>query len=167
MAAAAHSFPGYNNLLTTKSANYSNLSGSTKLGAVLISAGTFNWVAATQAYTTLAQFIANAGSGGGGALTESTGTGYSRGTLSSVTCSTSGLVTTLSHAALTYTASTITALYLVVYDFTLNTTNPNNNTADASHQLVAYQDFGGPETDTAGTWSFTPSGSGLVTWTAS
>lgn len=165
MTAVGHTFPNYTQLMSAKSSSFSALNASTKLGCALIHVGsTFNWVAATQAYTTMSQFIANAGSGGGGALTEETGAGYSRQTLGSVTCSTSGLVTTLTCAPVTLTTSTISAVYAVFFDFTTTGIGSAN---DATNFLLAYQDFGGTFTDTAGTFTFTPAGTGLATWTAS
>ena len=166
MTAAGHTFPNYNQLMGTKAASISSLNGSIKIGAALIHVGsTFNWVAATQAYTTMSQFLANAGSGGGGALTEETGAGYSRQVVSSPTLSTSGLVTTFTTATpLSWTSSTISAVYLVLFDFTTTGIGSAN---DATNMLLAYQDFGGTETDTAGTFTFTPNASGLATWTAS
>jgi hypothetical protein len=167
MAAAGHTFPNYTQLLATKSSSVTNLAGSNRLGSLLVHVGgTFNWVAATQAYTTVSQFIANAGSGGGGALTEETGTGYSRQALVSPTLTTSGLVTTLTTATpLSWTTSTISAVYLLIFDFTTGGSIGTGN--DATSVLLAYQDFGGTETDTAGTFTFTPNAAGLATWTAS
>lgn len=165
MTAAGHTFPNFTQLMSAKSSSFSALNGSVKLGCALIHVGsTFNWVAATQAYTTMSQFIANSGSGGGGALTEETGSGYSRQTLGSVTCSTSGLVTSLGCGAITLTSSTISAVYAVFFDFTTTGIGSAN---DATNFLVAYQDFGGTETDTAGTFTFTPAAGVLATWTAS
>jgi len=160
MAAAAHVFPAFTQLEST-AAGFTSLNASTKLVAGLVHVGsTFNWVAATEAYVTVADFLANAGSGGGGALTEESGAGYSRQVLTSVTCTTSGLVTTLTCAPIVWTTSTISAVYLFIYDKT-------TDTSDSTRKLVCYQDFGGTFTDTAGTFTFTPNASGLVTWTSS
>ena len=105
MTAAAHIFPnftqqmgefkagGATSQITLTNAN----SGVVDTLKVALFTGTFYWVAATEAYTTIAQFLANAGSGGGGALTEvsNSGTGYSRSALTGVTYTTTGLVNTL------------------------------------------------------------------------
>ena len=160
MAAAGHAFPGYDQTITEKTGSFSALNGSTTIGALLISStsATLLWNSTSQAQTTVSGLLA---SGSGSALTEVSGGGYARiNPVSSVTCSTSGLVTTLSCAALTWSSSTISATYLVFYDFTVNTN-------DTTRVLICYQDFGGTFADTAGTFTFTPSGSGIATWTAS
>lgn len=164
MAAAGHTFPNYTQLLTAKSASVSAINASTKLGALLVHstspAVTFNSTA--QAFGTVANFMAGSGAG---ALTEETGSGYSRQALGSVTCTTSGLVTSVGCANLVWTSSTISATYLLVFDFTAGGTIVTAN--DATSVVLAYQDFGGTETDTAGTFTFSPASGVLATWTAS
>jgi hypothetical protein len=159
MAAAGHTFPNYTQLLTAKSASVSALQGSTSLVAMLIASSSpalaFN--ATSEAFTTVTSLLAGSGAG---ALTEVSGGGYTRISLGTVACSTSGLVTTLTCAPLVWTSSTISATYLVIYDATVNTN-------DGTRVVLAYQDFGGTEADTAGTFTFTPASNVIATWTAS
>lgn len=163
MAAAAHVFPNYTQDMATKAAGFSSLSGSTKLAVALIhsTSPAITWNATSEAWTTMANFLANAGS----ALTEETGTGYSRQTLTGVTCATSGLVTTLDCNDPSWASSTISATYAVFFDFTTGGTSAAAN--DATSQVLAYWDFGGTFTDTAGLFTLTINASGLVTWTSS
>ena len=90
----AHVWPSAHQLLLTKTWNWNN---SDTLVVGLIASGTFNWVAGTYGYTTVANLLANGGSGGGGALTEVTGgaSNYTRQALTSVSVSTTGLYTSL------------------------------------------------------------------------
>lgn len=160
MTAAGHTWPNFTQIMTGAT-GFTALASSTKLVAGLVHVGsTFNWVASSQAYATVADFLTNAGASAGGLLTEEAGSGYSRQVLTSVTCTTSGLVTTLSCAPLVWTTSTISSVYLFVYDKTTDTN-------DTTRKLLCYQDFGGTETDTAGTFTFTPNAAGIATWTAS
>lgn len=163
MAAAGHTFPNFNQVLTSKT-GFTALNASTKIGCALIASGTLAWNSTSQAQTTMAGLLASGS--GSGALTEvnTSGTGYTRQTLGSVVCSTTGLVTTLTSAAVTLTASTFSALFAVFFDFSAVGIGSAN---DSSNILIAYQDFGGAEADSAGTWTFTPNASGLATWTAS
>lgn len=156
MAVTAHAFPGLTQSIGTKTQNLS--SDTLKVG---LATGTFNWVAATQAYTFVSQFLANAGSGGGGALTEEAGTGYSRQSLTSVTLTTSGLVTTLTCANPSWTGSTFSDKYAFFWNETAS------SATDATRPLLCYWDFGGTQSTTGATFTLTISGSGLITWTAS
>ena len=69
----------------------------------------------------------------------------------------SGRVTTFDAADVSWTTSTITARYAVIYDYT--------TTADATRPLVAYVDFGENKTSEAGTFKIQWSGSGIFTIT--
>lgn len=156
MSQASHVFPAFTQNLGTN-AQKASTDG---ISCALVASGTFNWVAATQAYTTLTQFLANAGSGGGGALTEvsNSGTGYSRQALSSVTFTESGLVSTLTASVNpSWTAlSNWSAVYAVFYDTT------------ASNDLICYWDFGGTSSVvTNGVFSLNVNTLGLVIWTSS
>lgn len=92
---------------------------------------------------------------------EVSGTGYTAGgaTLGSVTVAISGNVTTLDAADTSWTTSTITARYAVIYDGTPGT--------DATRPLIAYVDFGADVVSTAGTFTITWDATGIVTITAS
>jgi len=153
MAVVAHNFPNANQLLMTKTWNWNN-SDTHVVG--LIATGTFNWVAGTYGYTTVAQFLANAGTGGGGSLVESTGTGYARQALTSVSVSTSTLYTTLVVGTNpSWAASTISAKYAFFYDAapaTGSTAIATTNDA-TTNQLIAYWDFQGTNTDSNGVYT--------------
>lgn len=163
MAAVGHTFPNYTQVMGTKGSGFTNLNGSTKLGALLIhSTSPAITFASIQSITTVTAFLANAGS----PLTEEAGVGYSRQAIVSPTLTTSGLITTLSTTTpLSWTTSTISATYLLIFDFTTGTTIVSAN--DGTSVPLAYQDFGGTATDTAGTFTFTPASNVLATWTAS
>lgn len=165
MAVTAHAFPNFTAQSFTHNTNQIDLSGGTvdtlKVG---LATGTFNWVAATEAYTTVSQFLTNSGSGGGGALTEITYTGAtpaSRVTLSGVTFSTSGLVTTLTCSNPQWTNATWTANYAFFYDYTAG------GSSDTAGLLMCYWDFGGAQSVSGAPFTLTINASGLMTWTSS
>lgn len=94
--------------------------------------------------------------------TEATGTGYTAGgqALSSVTVSTSGTVTTFTCANPSWgPSSTITAAFAVFYDAQGGT--------DATNIPIAYWDFGGSQSSSAGAFTLTINASGVATLTAS
>jgi hypothetical protein len=169
MAVTAHVFPNFTQQMGEKNAGGSTSqitltnanSGTVDTLKVALFTGTFNWVSATQAYTTIGQFLSNSGSGGGGALTEVTGTGYSRQALTTVTYTTSGLVNTLTCANPSWSASTFTANYAAFYDYTTAASSDTNGL------LICYWDLGGAQSVSGSTFTLTISGSGLVTWTSS
>jgi hypothetical protein len=159
MTAAAHVFPAFTQAMGTHSINLS--SDTLKVG---LASGTFNWVTATEAYSTVAQFLANSGSGGGGALTEvsySGATPASRISLSSVTYTQSGLVSTLTSANPSWTNATWTANYAFFYDYTAG------GSSDTAGLLIAYWDFGGSQIIAGQTFSLNINASGITTWTSS
>ena len=116
MAQAAHVFPVYTQNMGANTVTQINMSIDT-LKVLLVASGTFNWVAATEAYTTVSQFLTNSGSGGGGALTEVSGGSYSRQALTSVTFTESGLVSTLTCANPSWASATFSAVYAMFYDY--------------------------------------------------
>ena len=148
MALTAHNFPNANQLLMTKTWN---LNATDTIVVGLIASGTFNWVAGTYPYATVTDFLNNAGSGGGGALTEvsTSGTGYTRQALTSVSVSTTGLYTTVvAGANPSWAASTISAKYAFFY------VGATANTNDATtNRLLAAWDFGGTNTDSNGVYT--------------
>lgn len=159
MAVTAHAFPSLTQSMGTKLFSLNNVD-TLKVG---LASGTFNWPGtgnSTAGYTTVAQFLANAGSGGGGALTEEAGAGYSRQSLTSVTFTTTGLVNTLTCANPSWTGATFSDKYAFFYDAAVDTN-------DTTRLLMCYWDFGGTQSTTAATFTLTISGSGLVTWTSS
>jgi hypothetical protein len=106
-----------------------------------------------------AQFVADVVAVG----TEASGTGYTAGgqALTSVTYTPSGHVYTLSAANPAWTTSTVTASYALFYG--VASVSPGNST----NAVICYWDFGGAASSTAGTFTLTISGSGLVTITGS
>jgi hypothetical protein len=92
---------------------------------------------------------------------EVTGTGYTAtgATLGSVTVTNSGHVVTLDAADTSWTTSTITARYAVVYDST--------PASDATRPLICYVDFGADVVSSGGTFQITWDAAGIVTFTAS
>lgn len=160
MAQAAHIFPNISQQMGANTGTQINLASDTlKVG--LVGSGTFNWVSTTQAYTTVAQFLTNAGAGGGGSLTEVVGGGYSRQALTSVTYTETGLVSTLTCANPSWASASFTANYAFFYDFTAG------GNSDTNGLILCYWDFGGNQTVTSATFTLTISGSGLATWTSS
>lgn len=94
--------------------------------------------------------------------TEASGTGYTSGgvTIASPTFTESGHVYTLDSATdPSWSSSTITAAYALIYDSTpgSNSTNP----------VLAYVDFGGNVSSAGGTYTLTINASGLLTITGS
>ena len=175
MTAAAHIFPNFTQQMgelkaggATSQITLTNANSGTvdtlKVGLAGTGAQLFNWVAATEAYTTAANFLANAGTGGGGALTEVSGGGYSRQSLSGVTYTTSGLVNTLNCTSpITWSATANwSAQYAFFYDYTAG------GNSDSTGLLICYWDFGGSvSVVNGGTFTLTINGSGLATWTSS
>jgi hypothetical protein len=156
MSATQHYFPEFETQLGTKAINLS----SDTLTIGLIASGTFTWGATPEGYTFVSSFLA--GDGTHGALTEvsTSGTGYSRQALTSVSFSASGEVVTLTSANPSWTSATFSTVYAFLYDSSVGS-------GDSSHPIIAYWDFGGAEPVSAATFTLTVSGSGLVTWTAS
>ncbi len=159
MAQAAHVFPNFTQQMGTNTGPINLTSDTLKVG--LVASGTFNWVAATEAYTTVSQFLTNAGSGGGGSLTEVSGGGYARVSLSGVTYTESGLVSTLTCSNPTWTNVTFSSVYAFFYDYTAG------GSSDTNGLLICYWDFGGTQTVAGASFTLTINASGLVTWTSS
>lgn len=163
MTAAAHVFPNAVQNIAAKSEKWTSTADTLKVG--LVGSGTFNWVAGTQSYATVSDFLTNAGSGGGGALTEvsTSSTGYSRTALTGVTFTTTGLVGTLNCTSpISWTAtSNWSALYAFFYDAAVDTN-------DGTRELIAYWDFGGTvSVVSGGNFTLTINASGIVTFTSS
>ena len=144
MALTAHAYPQAQQKMGTKTLNLS----SDSLKVMLLSAYTF-----ANTHATMADVLA--------AGTEVTGTGYTAGgqALTSVTFTTSGTVTTLTCASPAWSSSTITASYAVFYDAAGGT--------NATNIPLCYWDFGGAQSSSAGTFTLTVAGGGLVATTSS
>lgn len=89
---------------------------------------------------------------------EVTGTGYTAGgaTLGTMTATKSSLVTSLDAADTSWTTSTITARYAVIYKST---------GSDATSPVLGYVDFGADATSTAGTFTITWDSTGIFVYT--
>lgn len=123
----------------------------------LIASGTLASRSTTQGYETVADLLAN----GGSALTEASGTGYSRLSLSGVTWTLSGLVSTLTCSNPAYTSpSGWTFKYGWVHDETAS------SATDATRPLLALIDFAGTQTPSGASYPLAVDSSGLVTFTA-
>lgn len=155
MAITSHVFPKFTENLGRKNVS---LTADT-LAVLLIASGTYTWGATPEGQSFVSDFLA--GDGTNGALTEvsTSGTGYTRQNLTSVTYTTSGLVNTLTCASPSWPGASLSAKYALFYDATPST--------DAGRYLVAYWDLGGTQTITGVTFSLTINASGLVTWTSS
>ncbi len=154
MTAAAYSQPKF--LLSHLGAKLVNMSTDTfKVG--LIASGTLAVRGTTQGYEYVSDLLAN----GGSALTEVSGTGYSRLSLGSVTWTLSGLVVTLSAANPTYTSPSFSFVYGWIHDETAS------SATDATRPLLAIIDFGGSQAASGSSYPLAVSASGLVSFTAS
>lgn len=111
----------------------------------------------TDDWVTVADFLANNGT----ALTEvsTSGTGYTRKTLTGVSFAAAALVSTLTAANVDWASSTISATQAVFFDNSVGGT-------DATNQLICYWDFGGAASTSNQTFTLNISAAGLVTWTA-
>lgn len=91
---------------------------------------------------------------------EASGTGYTAGgaTLASKTIAEASNVVTLDAADVTWSNSTITARYAVVYDAT---------GTDTTSALICFVDFGADVSSAGGDFKITWDASGIVTFTAS
>jgi len=157
MAVTSHVFPSVDTALLGKLAKFTATSDTLQVLLVASTSPAYTWNGTSQGHATVTNFLAGSGAG---ALTEVSGGGYSRQTLTSVTATTTGLVTTLTCANPSWAASTISATYALFFDNTIGGT-------DSTNQIICYWDFGGTQATTSATFTLTISGSGLVTWTAS
>jgi hypothetical protein len=155
MAVTAHVFP---KLTENMGKKLINLSTDT-LDVLLIASGTYTWGATPEGQSFVSDFLG--GDGSHGALTEvsTSGTGYTRQALASVSFTSSGLVTTLTCANPSWANATLAANYALFYDGTPAT--------DAGRFLMCYWDLGGSQTVTGATLTLTINASGLITWTSS
>lgn len=112
----------------------------------------------SEGYEYVSQLLANDGS----ALTEvsTSGTGYSRQSLTSVEYTESGLIVTLTAANPSWSAATFDTYYGWLHDETAS------SGTDATRPLICIWDFGGEQTVSDTTFTLTVNASGLVTWTA-
>jgi hypothetical protein len=153
MTAAAYTQPKF--LLSHLGAKLVNMSTDTfKIG--LIASGTLAVRGTTEGYEYVSDLLAN----GGSALTEVSGTGYSRLSLGSLSWTASGLVVTFSAANPTYTSPSFTFTYGWIHDETAS------SGTDATRPLAAIIDFGGTQTASGGSYPLSVNASGLIAWTS-
>jgi hypothetical protein len=158
MAAAAHVYPNATQELGIKAESLNNVD-TLKVG--LASAGTYTWNGTSQGHKFISDFLAGSG---GGAMTEvAGGLGYSRQALTSVTFTTTGLISTLTCATISWTAtSNFSATYAFFFDSAVG------GAVDSATPLICYWDFGGTVSVVAGgNFTLTINASGIVTWTSS
>jgi hypothetical protein len=142
MAATQHAFPVFETLLAAKEVDLTT--DTLEIGLIASTSPVFTWGATPETYTTLANFLA--GDGTHGALTEvsTSGTGYSRLTLTSVTFTQSGENVTLSSANPSWSSATFSATYAFLIDITYE--------VSSSPVIIAYYDFGGTESCSSATF---------------
>src|SRR5215469_14882398 len=104
----------------------------------LIASGTLAARATSEGYEFVSDLLANNGS----ALTEvsTSGTGYARQALTSVTYTVSGLLVTLQAASPAFAGASFTAAYGWLHDETAS------SATDATRPLICIWDFGGLQT---------------------
>lgn len=165
MTVACHVFPS---LLWQLGAKAVNLTSDT-LQVGLIASGTYSFAGGTNGTKPFHVSDFLAGDGTNGALTEvsTSGTAYSRQTLTSVAVTpstdsfTTGTTYTLSCANPAWATSTISAKYAFFYD------NTFGSGTDSTNLIMCYWDFGGTSSSSSGSFTLTISGSGLLQWTVS
>jgi hypothetical protein len=109
----------------------------------------------SEGYQYVSQLLAN----GGSALTEVSGGGYSRQSLTSVSWTTSALVVTFTAANPSWSSATWSAYYAWIHDETAS------SGTDATRPLLCIFDFGGVQTVTGATFTLAVNASGLATFT--
>jgi hypothetical protein len=124
----------------------------------LIASGTIASRATSEGYEFVSQLLAN----GGSALTEvsTSGTGYSRQSLTGLSFTQSALVLTFTATSPSWSSATFSTVYGWIHDETAS------SATDATRPLLCIWDFGGVQSVSGATFTLTVSGSGLVTWTA-
>lgn len=159
MSITAHTFPKF----LAGLGNGTIKLGTDTLKVGLVASGTYAWNSTSEGHQSVADFLAGSGSG---ALTEvsTSGTGYARQALTSVTWAASGLVVTLGCANPSWTDSTISADYAFFYD---DAPLGVAASADSGRLLICYWDLGGADSDTNGTFSLQIASGGLFIDTAS
>ena len=155
MAVTAYFQPKFESLHTGK--KLVNLTTDT-LNVGLIASGTLAARGTAENYEFVSDLLANNGS----ALTEvsTSGTGYTRQSLTSVSYTSSALVVTLTSANPSWAGASFSTVYGWLHDETAS------SGTDATRPLIAIWDFGGTQSVSGSTFTLTVNGSGLVTWTA-
>jgi hypothetical protein len=156
MSVTAHVFPTLSLNALKKTLDVSTET----LQVLLVAPGTaYTWNSTSQGHTHVSDFL---GGSGAGSLTEvsTSGTGYTRQALTSVTLTTvSSLVTVLTCANPTWSSATLSATYALFYD--------NTGGSDSARQVLGYWDFGSTQTVTSAPFVLTVNSVGLFTWSHS
>lgn len=105
------------------------------------------------------EFVSDLLANNGSALTEvsTSGTGYTRQNLASVTYTQSNLLVTLSAANPSWSGTSFTTFYGWLHDETAS------SATDATRPLICIWDFGGSQS-ASGTWTLAVNVNGLVQW---
>jgi hypothetical protein len=150
MAVTAHTMPYALQQISEKAINLTTDTFKMALFQTAIS----SWTATQEAYQFVSSFT--------GAYTEVVSGGYARVSLAGLTCTYSGEVVTWNATSpISFGASiSLTAYSAIIYDASVGAT-------DASFPVISAIDFGQAYTSTASAWTYTISGSGLLTYTAS
>jgi hypothetical protein len=155
MATVSHVYPSMslNGLKKTLNASTDTLE------VLLIASGTYTWNSASQAHVHVSDFLAGSGSG---ALTEvsTSGTAYTRQTLTSVTLADTLLVTALDCADPSWAGATLSTVYAAFFDNSVGGT-------DSTNQLLGYWDFGSAQSVSSTAFTIHINAGGLLTWTHS
>lgn len=124
----------------------------------LIASGTLAARGTSEGYEFVSDLLANNGS----ALTEvsTSGTGYTRQALTTVSYTVSALVVTFTAANPSWATATFSTVYGWIHDETAS------SATDATRPLLCIWDFGGTQSVAGTTFTLTVNASGLVTWTA-
>lgn len=163
MAQAAHIYPNFTQQMglgagsTTPIRLSSGTQDTLKVG-LAVGAGAYVWNGTTQAHTTVANFLAT---GGISEVSYAGATPASRVTLTGVTYTETGLISTLTCANPSWANGTFTADYAFFYDYTAGASS------DVNGVLICYWDFGGDQQVNGATFTLTINASGLATWTSS
>jgi hypothetical protein len=162
MAVTSYVFPSFTDALAAKKINLA----SDTLQVLLVASGTYTWNSTANSAVTVANFLT-----ANGTLTEvsTSGTGYSRATLSSVsvgdTFSTPHNYTSLIVGTNpSWSSATFSASSALFYDNTVGGT-------DSTNQVIAYWDLGGAQSVTASTFTLAMGAANsvsnaLVQWTS-
>lgn len=142
MAVTAYVFPSFIDALNAKTVNVTT----DTLECLLVTSGTYTWNSTANAAVHVHDFLT-----ANGTLTEVSGGGYSRQTLTSVstsdTFSTPHNYTSLVvGTAPSWTSATFSAVYALFFDNTVGG-------SDTTNQVIAYWDLGGTQTVTASTFT--------------
>jgi hypothetical protein len=156
MAVTSHVYPSLslNGLKKTLNASTDTLE------VLLVASGTYTWNSTAQAHVHVSDFLVSGS--GSGSLTEvsTSGTNYARQSLTSVTLTDSGLVTTLGCANPSWASASFSTLYAVFFDNSVGG-------SDTTNQLICYWDLGSAQSVTSTTFTLTVNGAGLLAWTSS